>query len=363
MTPFPTLDLLARGGTLALLALWSLVLLRDHARVPAARAAVAMAAAIGAYILAGLLLATARDTLAALVCDVASVMAPPLFWLFARLWFDDRNRVGTRNWALIGGFALLPLAQVTLIATTGHVSIVIWSLVRVGMVGFGLAGMWVAWRGRASDLVEPRRAFRLALILAIGGFVLWVNLLEAGRVVGNLMPLARMPTQVAIFVVILTAVLGLHATRSPELFALPRPQGFFALSRAGGPVDEPKPTPAESPLTARLRHVMGHDRAYRAEGFSLTALAQLLVEPEYRVRRAINGELGFRNFTAFLNTYRLAEVKAALADAAQREVPILTIAIDAGFGSLGPFNRAFREAEGMTPSEWRAKSLVDSGIG
>jgi AraC-like DNA-binding protein len=31
--------------------------------------------------------------------------------------------------------------------------------------------------------------------------------------------------------------------------------------------------------------------------------------------------------------------------------------------SLGPFNRAFREAEGMTPSEWRSKSLVDSGIG
>ena len=350
----PTLDLLARGGTLALLALWSLVLLRDHRAVPAARAAVAMAVAIGAYVLAGLLLVTAPDTLAALLCDVASVMAPPLFWLFARLWFDDRARVGARTWALIGGFALLPMAQVTLIAMTGHTSIVIWSLVRIGMVGFGLAGMWVAWRGRASDLVEPRRAFRLALILAIGGFVLWVNLLETSRTLGALMLDARMPTQVAIFLVTLAAVLGLHATRSPELFALPRPPR---------PVDEPKAAPTESPLTARLRHVMGHDRAYRAEGFSLTALAQLLGEPEYRVRRAINGELGFRNFTAFLNTYRLAEVKAALADPAQREVPILTIEIDAGFGSLGPFNRAFREAEGMTPSEFRTKSLVDSGIG
>ena len=354
MTPLPTLDLLARGGTLALLALWSLVLLRDHRRVPAARAAVAMAVAIGTYVLSGLLIAIAPRSPSALLCDVASVMAPPLFWLFARLWFDDRAHVGARSWGLIGGFALLPLTQATLIATTGHASIVVWSLVHVGMIGFGLAGMWVAWRGRASDLVEPRRAFRLALILAIGGFVLWVNALEAGRAMVGLMPVARMPTQLAIFVVTLAATLGLHATRSPELFALPRPPR---------PVDEPKPVPAESPLTARLRHVMGHDRAYRAEGFSLTALAQLLGEPEYRVRRAINGELGFRNFTAFLNTYRLAEVKAALADPAQREVPILTIAIDAGFGSLGPFNRAFREAEGTTPSEWRVKSLVDSGIG
>ena len=232
MTPLPTLDLLARGGTLALLTLWSLVLLRDHRQVPAARAAVAMAAAIGAYILGGLLLATAPDTLAALVCDVASVMAPPLFWLFARLWFDDRNRVGARNWALIGGFALLPLAQVVLIATTGHASIVIWSLVRIGMIGFGLAGMWVAWRGRANDLVEPRRAFRLALIGAIGGFVLWVNLLETSRTLGVSMLDARMPTEVAIFAVTLAAVLGLHAMRSPELFARPC---------APLPVNEPKP--------------------------------------------------------------------------------------------------------------------------
>jgi AraC-like DNA-binding protein len=36
-------------------------------------------------------------------------------------------------------------------------------------------------------------------------------------------------------------------------------------------------------------------------------------------------------------------------------IRIITIALDAGFGSLGPFNRAFREAEGMTPSAYRAQ--------
>jgi AraC-like DNA-binding protein len=56
-------------------------------------------------------------------------------------------------------------------------------------------------------------------------------------------------------------------------------------------------------------------------------------------------------------------VKSALADPTQKEVPILTIALDAGFGSLGPFNRAFRDVEGMTPSEYRAQQLIDSEIG
>ena len=108
---------------------------------------------------------------------------------------------------------------------------------------------------------------------------------------------------------------------------------------------------------------MAEERAYRAEGFSITALAARLGEPEYRVRRAINGEMGHRNFTAFLNGFRLDEVRAALADRAQREVPILTIALDAGFGSLGPFNRAFRDAEGMTPTEYRAARLAGVELG
>jgi AraC-like DNA-binding protein len=34
-------------------------------------------------------------------------------------------------------------------------------------------------------------------------------------------------------------------------------------------------------------------------------------------------------------------------------VPILTIALDAGFGSIGPFNRAFKAHTGLTPSEYR----------
>jgi AraC-like DNA-binding protein len=79
--------------------------------------------------------------------------------------------------------------------------------------------------------------------------------------------------------------------------------------------------------------------------------------PEYRLRRLINQELGHRNFVDFVNRYRLAETKAALIDPAQEAVPILTIALDAGFQSIGPFNRAFKAHTGMTPSEYRRDHL------
>ncbi len=38
-------------------------------------------------------------------------------------------------------------------------------------------------------------------------------------------------------------------------------------------------------------------------------------------------------------------------------MPILTIALDAGFGSIGPFNRAFKAHTGLTPTEYRRGHL------
>ena len=98
---------------------------------------------------------------------------------------------------------------------------------------------------------------------------------------------------------------------------------------------------------------MTAERAYRQDGLTIGTLAQQLGLPEYRLRRLINQALGYRNFNSFVNHYRIAEVKAALADPSQAEVPVLTIALDAGFSSLGPFNRAFKAETGMTPSEYR----------
>jgi AraC-like DNA-binding protein len=89
-------------------------------------------------------------------------------------------------------------------------------------------------------------------------------------------------------------------------------------------------------------------------------LAARLDLPEHRLRQVINEGLGHRNFNAFLNRYRIDEAKAALSDAGQRDVPVLTIAMDAGFQSIGPFNRAFKADTGLTPTEFRRNALAES---
>jgi AraC-like DNA-binding protein len=132
---------------------------------------------------------------------------------------------------------------------------------------------------------------------------------------------------------------------------------------SGAAPEQDTPDPAEDRLADALRHAMEQQHAYRTENLSIASLAAQLDVPEYRLRRLINQRLGHRNFNAFVNGYRLAAARTALADPAQRALPILSIALESCFQSIGPFNRAFKAEVGCTPSEFRQQHLADSGIG
>jgi AraC-like DNA-binding protein len=62
-----------------------------------------------------------------------------------------------------------------------------------------------------------------------------------------------------------------------------------------------------------------------------------------------------------MHGYRLEAAAARLADPAQARLPVLTIALDCGYGSIGPFNRAFRARYGVTPTQYR-NARMDSAI-
>jgi AraC-like DNA-binding protein len=68
--------------------------------------------------------------------------------------------------------------------------------------------------------------------------------------------------------------------------------------------------------------LMADERIYRHEGLTIGSLATKLSMPEYKLRRLINQELGYRNFNVFLNNHRIEEAKTALADPSQAEVPV-----------------------------------------
>lgn len=344
------LELLARGGTMALLALWSWLLWRDHRTQLAARCAMAMNLGIVCYLIVTVVWETEASPYG-LIFSIAAGTTPALFWLFAKTWFSDHAQLQRRDYLIVALWALNVLAmQLTFRISPGS-NFFSATVFRLGMVAFGSVGLWHAWRGREGDLIESRRKLRFWVVVTVGLYVLAISIAEPLAYSG-LMPHAVLSLIAGSIVFTTLGLCGaMLAMRQSDLFG-------------SDPKVDPRPQPAlDNALLERLRTIMEHEKPHRDEGLTIASLATRLGEQEYRLRRLINGALGHRNFAQFLNGYRLAEVKAALADPAQCDVPILTIALDAGFGSLGPFNRAFRDAEGMTPSEFRARSLVDSEIG
>jgi AraC-like DNA-binding protein len=345
MITLPMIDMMARGGAMALLLLTCWLLIRDHARALSARLAVIMMLAIIAHIIASIPGPLGYGLLINWMLRFGAALVPGAFWLFARVWFNDESRVSWISWMI----TLLPPALFATDRLFADLPGPTFAGIAMRLISFALAiaGLWAAWRGRDGDLVEARRRLRAQLIWGVGGFVILTNFAEI--LINNDRGPDTLPTLIEIGILWLTALL------CGAMFAI-RQSDLFATTAAPDPKDKAD-DPAAAALADRLTAHMAQSLAYRDDGLTIAALAAQLGAQEYRLRRLINGHLGHRNFAAFLNGYRLTEVKAALRDPEQREVPILTIALDAGFGSLGPFNRAFREAEGCTPSEFRRRAL------
>lgn len=344
MGVFEQIDLMARGGSIALFLLWGWLLLRDHRQVLAARVAAAMIIGIICY-----LLITARwgwfISPVGLLLAMLAGATPGLFWLFAKTWFNDAKRLRQRDVAIVLVSALnILIMQISFrMESYDAINLLSGIVFRIGMLGFAAAGLWEVWRGRSEDLVEGRRRLRPRIVVAVGIYVILIALSETAVFnVGASLWVERIVGSSIVAVTLLFCA-AMFAMRQADLFG-----------PTSGGIKNATARPVNDALTQKLAAHMAASLPWRDETLTIAALAAQLGEQEYRLRRAINGQLGHRNFAAFLNGYRLAEVKAALTDPSQKDVPIITIALDAGFGSLGPFNRAFREAEGMTPSEFRS---------
>ena len=78
-----------------------------------------------------------------------------------------------------------------------------------------------------------------------------------------------------------------------------------------------------------------------------------------RKKFGVNKKVG-KNFYDFVNQYRLEEFKRLLSDPKNRNLTLLSLAIDCGFNSKSSFNRHFKKVTGQTPSQYFAALKRDS---
>ena len=351
------IELGCRGAVVGLSLLIAAVLLRDR-RDTSAR--------LGAALLVAVAASAISDTPGfprpwpywALILLALSSSGAVLFWLWARATFDDDFELRPWHGAVLAagvGPQLLD-GLPTPGERRGDLDQAM-AFIYLGLAVLAAAQTLATWR---ADLMAGRRRLRVLVLLgavawsvavffhkvwlaAVAGFSVWSL---AGPVVTCLL-------------LGLTAWSRFRAAEMQEVSgALPAAGRIPGNIKDAPPAREDKPLAVDPELLRRLQQLMTVERAYRREGLTIGSLAAEFGVQEYRLRQLINEGLGYRNFNAFLNHYRLEDASAALADPAQRQVPVLTIAMDAGFQSIGPFNRAFKAATDLTPTEFRSLALA-----
>ncbi len=213
-------------------------------------------------------------------------------------------------------------------------------LVKLGLV---VHVVYMALEGRKNDLVTQRLQLRVPIALGSGALCALVIIVELWAA-GEMPMLVEVIASVFLFLVALGACLSLFRLREDLPLQVAEPAANPVSSQIDNQEDDGETVSA-------ILSLMTEQRFYAQHGATLADMAEQIQLPAYRLRKLINQRLGHRNFNQFLNHYRIEEAAQRIQQ--DRNVPILTIALDVGFKSMSSFNQAFRIAHGTNPSSFR----------
>ncbi|MBI3699517.1 MAG: AraC family transcriptional regulator [Afipia sp.] len=348
-----TIDFAFRAGTAALLILLAALMLRDFGRVTAGRLASGFAIGTAAFAISSMAGFGAPVTWWHAILIAISTGNVVVFWLFTRALFDDEFSL--HWWHAVAWIALIAASLVNCIwlvpqhSDAASIVAPALSLIALAFIALAVVQTISSW---SADLVEGRRHVRVLIVASTAFYGVMNSAMQLYLHGENPPLLVSVVNATMLAAIVISVVWSLTRAAGEDVFATGSQRG--AQTRDSNlSIDG-----TDRNLVDALDRLISGERIYRYEGVTIGMLAARLSVPEYKLRRLINQKLGHRNFNVFLNNYRIEEAKAALADPAQMEVPVTTIALDTGFQSLGPFNRAFKTGTGVTPTEYRRMSTT-----
>jgi AraC-like DNA-binding protein len=344
-----TFDIALRAAAVAILLVLAASLLRDFSKGVTARLALAFALGSAAHAATCSIGMTSPVSIWHAPLIALSTANAVVFWLFCRALFDDAFALRPRHGLIWLAVAALSFANCTWLAPAGYARtfVIAINLLALGFIVLAVTQTVASW---SADLVEGRRRLRVFIVTAAalyGGMNAVLQITASASDAAGVANVVNAAVLVGVVAAIAGAMLRIDGA---DLFAV-EPATSAAIANQSATAEDT--SKADRKLIEALMRLMADERIYRHDNLTIGTLAVKLGIPEYRLRRLINQRLGYRNFNVFLNNHRIEEAKAALADPAQAEVPVTTIALDAGFQSLGPFNRAFKATTGVTPTEYR----------
>ena len=286
-----------------------------------------------------------------------AILAPGVFWMICKYYFDDEARISKWIIASIGFYTILRfvgvLAEGMDFVPSLWLQFIFFILPNIIMLTFAGHVIYMAVQGRTVDLIELRRQTRLPFAIVMALFLLIVIVSET-----LLLPNTHFDNALYFLIFVMALIFNLRLFRQLELeqsspvFKQPLSPGTVQVT-----VNSKLPPDADKELIQQIKNLMEHERRYSTMGLTITALSVELRISEHRLRRVINYQLHYRNFNQFLNYYRISEASQRLISEEEAHLPILTIAMDVGYRSLSSFNKAFMAKHQITPSQYRQKSV------
>ncbi|MBT0587651.1 helix-turn-helix domain-containing protein [Alteromonas oceanisediminis] len=216
-----------------------------------------------------------------------------------------------------------------------------WWPLLITITAFGLVShmLWETWHGRHDDLIDKRRLSRTYVVVTLAVCIV------IAIVLGSFIMPEQQHSVVAISLwpTLLLMAYWLFNISPTALTFQQQSQNTAVLSHR------------DQQLQSQLDDAMTQDKAYLDGQLTISTLSKRLGVSPTRLRAFINQQLGFTHFSHYINAQRIDAIKHALRRSDNAHIPILTIALNHGFNSLPPFNRAFKQQEGITPTEYRAK--------
>ena len=344
------LEIALRGAAAGISLLLAIVMFCAQPKSRTRRLAGLFVFSVGVYVLVASDMTQRLFVGAMPLVTTLAIWGTVFFWWFAASLFDDRFQW---RWWRVAPAIILPAFYLWRTWMGEGFFTTLLSNIHILLNGLLFAdALRLAVMNAGDDLVDPRRRFRIVMAASVALFGMGIAAVEFMEH-DDLLP---------------EGLLLFHAC---AIFALNVFFGAWLLSApdalmADATAEEAKPTAlaslpnglraADKPIFDKLMGKM-EEGTWRREGLSIAQLAAEVETPPHVLRRIINQELGYRNFSSFLSKWRIAEAKKVLSDPVRARDQILQIALEVGYGSVAPFNRAFKDALGVTPSEFRKAAM------
>lgn len=112
------------------------------------------------------------------------------------------------------------------------------------------------------------------------------------------------------------------------------------------------PAHAANHFAQQLQRLMRTEKLYHDNDLRLDTISERLNISRHHLSQVLNEQLGM-NFFEYVNSLRVKEAKELLSQVSRQQLNIIEVAYQVGFNNKVSFNKSFKNATGLTPTEFR----------